>query len=328
VVVLGGGAGGLAVLRALRETENAEEIAIIEPSTVHYDQPAWMQVGTEGVEKERTRSPERLHIPPEVTWIQDRAASIDPEARIVTLEREERVRYDYLVVALGTEVLWDRIRDLKENLGREGICSVYGYESAEQAWEQIQAFEGGKALFTAPSTPHKSGSAPLRLLFRAEELWRETGVRDRTELYFATAATADSMGPEYDDLLERGDREDDIHIFPGYDLIDVRPDRREAVFNVSKGASQSQDVLRYDLLHVVPPMRPPAILEQSELAHLNGPMRGYLEVDPETFRHPRFETVFGIGDAIGVEGVKTGERARAQAAEVAGSLRRLLSEES
>jgi sulfide:quinone oxidoreductase len=57
-------------------------------------------------------------------------------------------------------------------------------------------------------------------------------------------------------------------------------------------------------------------------------MRGYLEVDPETLRHYRFKSVFGVGDAIGVEGIKTAERARAQAAEVAGSLRRLLSEES
>lgn len=328
VVVLGGGQGGLAVLRALREADGADEIALIEPSTVHYDQPAWMRVGTEGLEKEQTRSPEHLHIPPEVTWIQDRGQLIDPDAQVVTLNGGAEVRYEYLVVALGTDVHWDRIRDLKENLGHEGICSVYGYESAEQAWKQIRMFEGGRALFTAPSTPHKSGSAPLRLLFRAEALWRETSVRDRTELYFATASASEAMGSEYEDLLDRSDREDDIHVFPGYDLVEVRPDRREAVFNVSKGASQSQDVLRYDLLHVVPPMRPPALLEQSGLAYSSGPMRGYLEVDPDTLRHPRFKTVFGIGDAVGVAGVKTGERARAQAETVAHALRHLLSQET
>ena len=57
-------------------------------------------------------------------------------------------------------------------------------------------------------------------------------------------------------------------------------------------------------------------------------MRGYLEVDPETFRHPRFETVFGVGDVIGVEGVKTAERARQQAEEVARALRHARMQES
>jgi hypothetical protein len=37
--------------------------------------------------------------------------------------------------------------------------------------------------------------------------------------------------------------------------------------------------------------------------------------------------VFGIGDAIGVEGVKTGERARKQAQAVAEMLQRLAADE-
>jgi sulfide:quinone oxidoreductase len=73
-------------------------------------------------------------------------------------------------------------------------------------------------------------------------------------------------------------------------------------------------------------MRPPALLEESELAHRDGPMRGYLEVDPASLRHRRFDTVFGVGDVIGVEGVKTGERARKQAAKVARALRRIAGE--
>lgn len=328
VVVLGGGVGGIAVLQSLREMGLAADIALIEPSTTHYDQPAWMRVGTEGIQKERTRSPERLQIPEEVSWIQTRAAEIHPEERVVTMEDGEKVHYEHLVLAIGTHVQWDRIRNLKANLGKAGICSVYSYESAGQAWDLIRTFDGGRALFTAPSTPHKSGSAPLRLLFRAEALWQETGVRDRTELYFATAASSEAMGAEYGDLLARSEHAEDIRIFSGYDLVDVRPDHREAVFNVSKGESQSQDVLRYDLLHVVPPMRPPAILEQSDLSYQRGPMRGYLEVDPETFRHPRFETVFGVGDVIGVEGVKTAERARQQAEEVARAIRHARMQES
>jgi sulfide:quinone oxidoreductase len=104
----------------------------------------------------------------------------------------------------------------------------------------------------------------------------------------------------------------------------VRPERREAVFSVRKGKARSEDVLGYDLLHVVPPMRPPALLEESGLAHQDGPMKGYLAVDPESLRHRRFDIIFGLGDAVGVEGVKTREQAREQATQVARTLRRLL----
>ena len=323
VVILGGGEAGLAVLESLHDSPLISEVALVEPSPHHYDQPAWMRVGTEGVAKEDTQSQEQSRVPPEATWIQDRVDRIAPEDRVVHLEEGPSVHYDFLVVALGTEVHWDRVRGLKEHLGSHGICSVYGYDQAERTWDMVRAFEGGRALFTAPSTPYKGGSAPLRLLFRAEEVWRETAVRDRTELFFATAASADVVTAEYAELIERSDQQDDIHVFSGYDLIEVRPDAQEAVFRVAKGHSQSQDVLRFDFLHVVPPMRPPALLEDSDLAHRDGPRKGYLAVHPESLRHERFDTVFGVGDVAGLDGVKTGARAREQGAAVARRLRRL-----
>jgi len=322
IVILGGGEAGLAVLDSLAETDLLSGVALVEPSRYHYDQPAWMRVGTKGLQKERTRTPELTQVPPEITWIRDRVQGIDPDQRTITTDSGTAIRYEYLVVALGTDVHWDRIRGLKRSLGTSGICSVYGYEQAERTWEMIRAFEGGRALFTVPSTPHKGGSAPWAVLRRADALWREAGVRNRTDLFYTTAASADEFEGDVDPDAANGE----IHVYTGYELVDVRPDRKEAVFDVAKGQSQSQDVLAYDLLHVVPPMRPPALVEESGLAHRDGPMRGYLEVDPETFRHRRFDTVFGIGDVIGVEGVKTGERAREQAAAVARTLRRIVGE--
>ncbi|MFP4228675.1 MAG: FAD/NAD(P)-binding oxidoreductase [Salinivenus sp.] len=313
IVVLGGGAAGLALLRELDDVGLAGAATLIEPSPDHYDQPNWMRVGTEGADKEGTRSARHLQLPSDTAWIQSRATTIDPEAHVVVTEEGPTVQYEYLVVALGVETLWDRIRGLTSSLGSNGVCSVYGYEQAERTWEMIRTFTGGRALFTAPSTPHKGGDAPFQILRRAASLWQETGVRTETDLFFTTAADkADVTGA------------DDIRVYTGHDLVEVRPDAREAVFVHQKGRSQSQNVLSYDLLHVVPPMRPPALLEKSNLAYRDGTWKGYLEVHPESFRHKRFDSVFGIGDAVGIEGVKTGERARMQAAAVAQTLRRLI----
>jgi sulfide:quinone oxidoreductase len=316
IVVLGGGAAGMALLNELDRLGRAGAATLIEPSPDQYDQPEWVRVGTEGTAKEGTRTARRPKLPSATTWIQSRATAILSDAHMVVTEGGPTVHYEYLVVALGIETLWDRIRGLKSSLGSDGICSVYGYEQAEQTWEMIRTFEGGRAIFTAPSTPHKGGHAPFQILRRAESLWEDTGVRDQTELFFATAA-------EEADAASAGT----LHVYTSHDLIEVRPTAREAVFTHTKGQSQSQNVLPYDLLHVVPPMRPPTLLEESELAYRDGPLKGYMEVHPESLRHKRFDSVFGIGDAIGVEGVKTGDRARTQAAAVAHTLRGLVDQD-
>jgi sulfide:quinone oxidoreductase len=327
IVILGGGTAGSAVATELQKALKAPDVALIEPSSHHYDQPAWMQVGTGQLSKERTQRPKTTVIPEEVTWIRDAAADIDPDAQTVVITEDKRIHYDYLVVAVGVEVLWDRIRGLKEHLGTEGVCSVYGYEQAERTWEMLRAFQGGQAIFTAPSTPFKGGGTPLRLLHRADALWRELGVRENTELLFVTAASADFGGREYVELVERDAREKDVRVYFGYELIEVRPANKEAVFSVSEGDVQTRDVLSYNLLHVVPPMRPPAVIETSDLAYPRGPMRGYLDVDPDTLQHRRYSNVFGIGDAAGLPTVKTGEHAREQAAVLADRLQGIIDAE-
>lgn len=325
IVVLGAGKAGAAVLKTLSDAGLAKDITLVEPSSYHYDQPKWVKVGTAGMKKEATRSRERAEIPAPVTWIQEQVTKIDPDAQTVTTAGDTTIAYDHLVVALGIETLWERIRDLKPNLGTRGVCSVYGYNQAEKAWEMIRDFPGGRAIFTIPSTPHKGGKAPWLVLRRAASLWRERGVREQTTLFLTVADPAQLKGNTFEELLARRDEEDNFHVYTGYDLIDIRPAAQEAVFSVQKGASRSRDVLPYDLLHVVPPMRPPALLEQSGLAYLDGAMRGYLEVRPDSLQHKRFSNVFGVGDALGIEGVKTGERAQKQARVVAQALERRLS---
>lgn len=326
VLILGGGVGGLAVARQLTAARPAPRVTLVEPEAFHYDQPAWMRVGTEGVRKESTREREAPLVPEAVNWVQARATAIDPNAQVVTTSRGARLGYDVLIVALGITVRWDRVRGLEKSLGRRGVCSVYGYEAAERTWNMIRAFEGGRAFFTAPSSPYKGGGAPLSLLHRAEKLWRRMGVRQSTEIFFATASAEAFGGRAYAEMIEHDARAKDIHVYGGHELIEVRPESKEAVFSVRKGRAQSRSVLPFDLIHVVPPMRPPAVVEASTLAYPSGPMRGYLEVRPDTLQHPRYRNVFGVGDAVGIETVKTGAEARKQAEALARHVRQAVVE--
>ena len=51
----------------------------------------------------------------------------------------------------------------------------------------------------------------------------------------------------------------------------------------------------FDMLHVTPPQRAPRCVRESALAN----DAGWLDADPDTLRHNRFENVFAIGDASG-----------------------------
>lgn len=319
VVVLGGGEAGRAVVNAVASGGAANSVALIEPSPHAYDQPTWVNVGTDGVPKEATRRDRQpLDVPDACVWIQAAASRIDPDEQVVETSDGASVRYDHLVIATGVEMQWERIRGLDEHLGTDGICSVYGYEQADRTWDVISAFSGGKAVFTAPSSPYKGANAPLTVLQRAEAVWRESGVRPQTDVTFTTAARPEFAGDAYEEIVQREAESDDVSVYFGYELIEVRPERREAVFRISKGASQSERVLRYDFLHVVPPMAPPSVIAESGLAYpVGASMTGYLEVNPKTLQHKRYPNVFGVGDVAGVRAVKTGERARMQARAVA-----------
>ena len=56
VVVVGGGAAGLATAASLKKRDRSLEVAVVEPSDKHYYQPGWTMVGAGVFNKEDTIS--------------------------------------------------------------------------------------------------------------------------------------------------------------------------------------------------------------------------------------------------------------------------------
>jgi sulfide:quinone oxidoreductase len=68
-------------------------------------------------------------------------------------------------------------------------------------------------------------------------------------------------------------------------------------------------VIKYDLIHVTPPMSAPDFISGSELAGEGG----WVEVDKHTLQHVRYANVFSLGDASSLPTSKTGAAIRKQA---------------
>lgn len=309
ILILGGGTAGLTVASQLALRVGGRAIAIVEPSATHYYQPLWTLVGGGIFPREDSARAERDLIPDDVTWIQDAAASIDPAACRVTTLAGGILTYDFLVVAPGIVPLWTKIPGLAESVGRLGtsVVSNYSYETVAATWDVIRAFRGGTALFTEPLTAVKCGGAPQKIMYLAEEAFRANGTRDRSRVVFMNAKPSLFTAPYYVPALERVIASRGIEVQLGEELVALRPGASEAVFrNVKAGTEQ---VLRYDMIHVTPPLAPPEFARTSPLANADG----WIEVDRFSLQHVRHPNVFGLGDASNLPTSKTGAAVRKQA---------------
>ena len=307
VLILGGGTGGLSVAARLREADPTLDIALVEPSEHHHYQPLWTLVGGGVFDKEITRRPEGDYVPPGTHWIRDRVAHFEPDANAVRLAGGQRVTYDQLVVALGIQLDWHRIKGLDGHLGKDGICSNYSYDTVDSTWRFLRGFDGGNAVFTFPSTPVKCAGAPQKIMYLADDWLRKAGTRDRSKVIYASATPSIFGVKHYREALEPIVARKGIETHFRYDLVEVRPGSREAIFKHMDGGPEL--CLDYQLLHVVPPQSAPDVIKQSPLSG----SAGWVEVDKYTLQHVRHANVFSLGDCSSLPTSRTGAAIRKQA---------------
>ncbi len=308
VLIVGGGSAGITVAAYLANEPSKPEVAIIEPSPRHFYQPLWTLVGAGVFPRENSMRDEADFIPPGTTWIQAAVSGFDPEHNRITLHSGDTIGYDYLVVAMGIQIDWDKIKGLKESIGKEGVCSNYSYETVESTWDNIRTFRGGNAIFTQPATPIKCGGAPQKIAYLAEDYFRKSGVRERSKVMFMSAGGGIFGVKKYADTLNQVIKRKQIDARFQHNLVEIRPDRREAVF-VQLNNDNAEVVVNYEMIHVTPPMSAPDLIKQSVLGDANG----WVDVDKYTLRHARYKNVFSLGDCANLPTSKTGAAIRKQA---------------
>ena len=293
---------------------NKRDVAVIEPADTHYYQPLWTLVGGGVVPKESTGRPMKSVIPKRVHWIKDAVAEFEPDRNMIRTREGKIITYDWLVVAAGLQINWDKIPGLKEGVTKNGVCSNYSYETVDSTWQNIKNFKGGTAVFTMPSGAVKCGGAPQKIMYLAEETFRRNGVRKGSTVMFTSTLPNIFAVDRYRKTLEEIIQRKQIVCHFREELIEIFGDRREAVFrNLDSGETISRS---YDMLHVTPPMGPPTFIAKSSLADKDG----WVDVDRATLQHKKFPNVFSIGDCSNLPTSKTGAAIRKQAPVLVGNL--------
>ena len=332
IVIAGSGLGGIAVASRLRALLPQARITLVDAKREHNYQPGYTLVATGVWPIEKVRDRNADFQPAGVEWVQDMVASFEPASNSLTTTGGQKIGYDYLVVATGLQLGYDQIEGMDvKAIGQNGLGSVYaGPEAALATWQAMDAFraKGGQAVMTLPTGALKCAGAPLKMTFMVADRLREAGTLAQSKVDFFSGLPADTVfgvKPVNDNVLARWK---DLGIQTHYlsKLVAVDLAGRQAVFASPEGERSSVD---YDFLHVVPPMRAPDAVKNSDLAARSGPMApgGWLEVSKDTLQHLRYANVFGIGDINGTPRGKTAATVKKSAPIVAHNLARVVAGE-
>ncbi len=317
VVIIGGGAAGIAVASSLLTRSPGLDIAIIDPADIHYYQPGWTLVGAGIFQAATTARTMASVLPRGVHWIKSAVAAFEPERNAVILDGCRVVRYQQLVVCPGLKLDWHGIEGLHETLGRNGVTSNYRYDLAPYTWHLVQQLHRGRALFSQPPMTIKCAGAPQKAMYLSADHWRRNGVLGAIDIQFCNAGAVLFSVADYVPALMDYVKAYGIGLNFGQTLVSVDGPGKKAVFSQSKPDGSKALITReFDMLHAVPPQKAPDFIRISPLADA----AGWVDIDPGTLRHKTFANIFALGDVGNSPNAKTAAAARKQAPVVAHNL--------
>ncbi len=317
VVIVGGGAAGIATAASLLARNPNLDIAIVDPADIHYYQPGWTMVGAGVFDAAFTARTMGSVLPHGVHWIKAAVAAFEPDRNAIILEGCRVVSYKQLVVCPGLKLDWHGIEGLPESLGRHGVTSNYRYDLAPYTWQLVQKLRGGKAVFTQPPMPIKCAGAPQKAMYLSADHWRREGVLNNVDIQFCNAGAVLFGVADYVPALMEYIKAYGIGLNFGRTLVGVDGPAQKATFSQAKPDGSKELITQdFDMLHVVPPQKAPDFIRCSPLADA----AGWIDIDPGTLRHKTYANVFALGDAGNTSNAKTAAAARKQAPVVAHNL--------
>jgi sulfide:quinone oxidoreductase len=314
IVIVGGGAAGLAVAASLKARKSSLDIAVIDPADIHYYQPGWTMVGGGIFEASDTAKTMGSLIPRGVTWIKSAVAAFEPKDDTVILDGCRVVKYKRLIVAPGLKLAWDRVEGLEATLGKNGVTSNYRYDLAPYTWNLVKNMKEGRAVFTQPPMPIKCAGAPQKAMYLSGDHWTRAGVLKDISIDFMNAGGVLFGVKDYVPALEGYVQKYGANLNFFHNLKAIDGDAKKAWFTVAKPDTTPTEVeVEFDMIHVVPPQIAPDFIRVSPLADA----AGWVDVDQATLRHETYDNIWSLGDVMNAPNAKTAAAARMQAPVVA-----------
>ena len=298
IVILGGGTGGTLTANRLRKTYSANEasVTVIDENDDHIYQPGLLFVPFGMMKPEDLVRPRGDQLHAGIDYLTTGVDRVEIATQTVYLNDKSEISYDVLVVATGAVLAPEETEGLTGPGWLEKVFTFYNLEGATQLAKALENFKGGRLVLNVVEMPIKCPVAPLEFCFLADAYLQKRGLREKTEIIYATpldsAFTKPVCSRQFGGMLV------DRHI------------KMVTEFNTSEvdgvgGRLVSYDgrEIPFDLAVVIPLHNgAPCVMRSEGL----GDELGFIETDEHTLQSKATPNVFALGDATSLRSSKAG----------------------
>jgi sulfide:quinone oxidoreductase len=222
-----------------------------------------------------------------IRYLNDRVTGIDIASKTVTIKESNlKLKYDYLIIALGAEYSFEEVKGFLEN----GGFNLYDAEQVTKLRERILSLNKGRIAICITSIPYKCPPAPYETSLLINDILLKNGTRNSIEIdiYTPTPISLPVAGAKVSqdviNLLNRSH----IAFHPLHKI--------KAVLNMEIEFENGNRV-NYDLLIGIPHHKVPEVIRNSGLITRG---QNWINVDKFSLRTD-FENVFAIGDVTEIK---------------------------
>jgi sulfide:quinone oxidoreductase len=296
-LILGGGFGGLTAANLIRKSLSQEECEItVVDKNQHFMMGLvnlWILSGSRRLEDSQVAL-DKLESK-EIKFLNDEITNIDlNENSVTTKTNHDKLKYDYLIIALGAELAPERISGLEDNV--ESCFNVYDAKQVPRLRKKILSLKSGRVVVCIADIPYKCPPAPYEVSLLINDILVKNATRDSIDLnmYVPTPIALPVAGPTMSQDVVNLLNNNHINFHPLHKLKKVLDEKTVEFENGNKTS--------YDVLVVVPPHRVPKIIKDSNL--LGEGDQHWINVDRFTLR-TKYKNVFAIGDVTEIRLDKT-----------------------
>jgi sulfide:quinone oxidoreductase len=278
VLILGGGFGGIATARRLKQKLGETDEVILVDRRAHFMvgfRKTWALIGHSTLEAGQRSLDGLTRLG--IRVLRDPVTRIDPQGRAAVMG-DQRISADALVVALGAELAPETVPGFQQH-----AFNVYDPNDIPRAAQALTEFQGGKLLIGIFGVPYKCPPAPYEMALLINDTLKSRGVKASVEVFTPQPMSLPALGQVGCDLIESRLADQGITFLPNHKATAV--EAGEVVFTNERRP--------FDLLLGVPPHRPPAVVRESGLVGDSG----WVAVSPRTLE-TQFPGTYAIGDVV------------------------------
>ena len=297
ILILGGGTGGTIMANRLRKALDRDEwdITIVDQHKTHYYQPGFLFIPFGIYNKYDVIKPKADFYPAGVKVIYKKVDKIEPVKNQAVLEGGQVLKYDYMILATGTQTKPDETPGLTGPLWYKDIFDFYTIEGAEALARRLKTWEGGHLVMNIAELPYKCPVAPLEFVFLADAYFHELGIREKVKISYVTPLPGAFTKPKATKILSSLLEEKNINVIPEFYLESVDNDKKVI-------RSYDGQEIPFDLLTIVPVNMGNEVIERSGM----GDDLNFVPTDKYTLRSEKYENIFVLGDASNIPTSKAG----------------------